>query len=189
VKPASIVLLLALAAVESACMMPSATPYRAATTAEQALLARSRRDFLPADAKRDPDATKALVAWTGILREVDETEGETTFLVDHRYWDWVVDLGTQKVKIFLSPRGEGVFRFSVGGTEGRWLAEHATVGEMLIVYGVPLRDDSRNEATVLRYVHARGFPKDLYSTEVWDYDREFAVEGRGAPAQIDLDAF
>ena len=125
----------------------------------------------------------ALVAWAGILREKSSSNGNAQLLVEHHYWDWINDYGTQSTRIFLSPRGEGQFRFALGGDEGQWLMNQAKEGQMLIVYGVPTGMDP-DGAIVLRYVHARGIPESLYATDVWEYGR-----GMASPKFLRIDAF
>ncbi len=182
--------LLALAVTSGACMMPSAAPYRPATDDEGQLYARARRDVLPADVRNDPESTSnTLVGWTGIVREIRTSDQETTFVVEHFYWDWMLDFGTQSPRIFLSQQGEGTFQFSVVGRDGEWLAEHSTAGDMLVVYGMPTRVAHPDAIVVLRYVHARGFPEHLYSTDVWDYGRDFAAKGQGAPTLLNMRSF
>ena len=182
--------LLALAGTSGACMMPGAAPYRPATDDEAQLYARARRDVLPGDVRNDPEGTSGtLVGWTGIVREIRISRHESTFVVEHFYWDWMLDFGTQLPRIFLSRQGEGVFQFSVGGQDGEWLAEHSTVGDMLVAYGIPTRVTHPDATVGLRYIHARGLPEHFYSTDVWDYGRDFAVEGQGTPTLLNMRSF
>jgi hypothetical protein len=172
-----------------ACMMPAAAPYQPLTGQEGSLLARARRDLLPEEVRSlfaKPGAVgsnAALVAWTGILREKTSSDGAARFVIDHHYWDWIDDYGTQSERVFLSSRGEGAFSFVLGGDEGQWLLRQAHEGDMLIVYGVPVGVD-QGGAIELRYVHARGIPASLYATDVLDYGR-----GMTAPAMLRIDAF
>ena len=170
-------------------MFPAAKPYEPLTKQEAQLLSRARRDFLPEDARYffakqiEGRSNAELVAWAGILREKRSSNGTPRFVVEHRYWDWINDYGTQSTRIFLSARGEGLFHFALAGDEGQWLMKQAEEGQMLIVYGVPIGVDP-DGAIDLRYVHARGIPQSMYATDVWDY-------GRGSTALkiLRLDAF
>lgn len=173
--------------VASGCVMPSAVHYQPTTERESDLLALARRDVLPGDVREAPSEPPTLVAWTGILREKNLSDGRGTFLVEHHYWDWIVDLGTQSTRVFLSPRGEGSFEFSVQGEHAEWLDDNASEGDMVIVYGIP--ELGPEGILSLRYAHARGIPPSHFATDVWDYDRGFAVRGTQGPTQLQIDAF
>ncbi len=60
---------------------------------------------------------------------------------------------------------------------------------MLVVYGVPTGDIRTSGAVILDYVHVRAYPEGLYTTDVWDYDRDFAVRGKGRPTLLNLQSF
>jgi len=174
------------------CFAPSAGLYRPASEEEYALFARARRDITP-DSIRSGSESPApdLVVWAGILQSLEpgsDPSSEVTVRVEHHYWDWVIDYGTQSTKILLSPGGEGVFEFQLTGAGAEWLRDHAQIGDFTIVYGVP--QDVRPDGVIqLRYVHSLGMPKSRYSLDVWDYDGDFALRGRGSPRQVRLQAF
>jgi len=186
-------LLVLMAFVPSAgCFAPSAGLYQPASEREFDLFARARRDVTPDTIRAaDASAEPGLLAWAGVLHSVEpgpDPSSTITFKVEHHYWDWVVDYGTQTTRILLSPRGEGTFQFSLTGKEAAWLADNAQIGDFTIVYGVP-KDVLPDGTIELLYVHARGIPESRYALDVWDYDADFAVRGQGSPRQIRLRPF
>jgi hypothetical protein len=55
-----------------------------------------------------------MVAWTGLIKEVDVVQTEdgpdVVYVLQHHYYDWIEDFGQQREIILLSPRGEGKFK-------------------------------------------------------------------------------
>ena len=117
------------------------------------------------------------IAWPGIVKdtEVYQTNEAITivWVLEHHYYDWIEDLSVQQERIFLSPRGEGLFT-----TE--WLLENDTTqsqiekvtepGYLLIAYGTPvaIKDNSIIDVDA---TYIRGIGKDWYTTEILDYGR------------------
>jgi len=113
-------------------------------------------------------------AWPGIIlnAEVRPTDSAIALdlLVEHHYYDWIEDFSVQQEKIFLSPRGEGLFRTTW------WLKLDAdtaklaqTEGDMAIVYGIPTAlEDS---VVVLKAYYVRLIDKQWFATDIMDYGR------------------
>jgi hypothetical protein len=129
---------------------PGSRSYRPLPQWEARFFARARRDLLPDEVRRRPDAYKnVLVVWTGVIKDIsyfnDRSSRVVRFTAEHRYFDWVEDSGVQRERFLLSPQGEGAFAVAwrADKPEDRKFVEQFAVGDMLIAYGCPslIRDN------------------------------------------------
>jgi hypothetical protein len=159
-------------------LVPGSRPYTPRSGEEQALLRTARRDVFPGDVRRDLGAHAGeLVGWTGIVtekRRVEHPEGvELRILIEHHYWNWREDFGTQQQVAFLSPRGEGSFQVSFIADASSEDPRFLPAGDMAVVYGTPKRLDG--DVVVLDYRGASWLPPRAFATDVWDYGRDFLL--------------
>jgi hypothetical protein len=155
---------------------PYSQRYQPEDAAEQQAFARAHRDIFPDDVRQDIGKYRSdLLLWTGIIKraEFSEATGVLRVLVEHHYWDWIEDHGHQKAVAFLSPRGEGLFecQLSIPRTELR--KRVARVEDMAIVYGAPVRI-SDDGVVAMSCPVLRTLKKEFYSTEIWEYGRNFS---------------
>jgi hypothetical protein len=143
-----------------------------------------QREFNKADRKIYPDDVRQnivvyeskTVAWAGLIQEthvIQTDEGpDVVYLLEHHYFDWLEDYGPQRERLFLSPRGEGVFKTTWGlkkDTTAAELDDFTNPDHMLIVYGTPLSIEQ--DVIVLNASYIRGIDRRYYTTEKMDYGR------------------
>jgi hypothetical protein len=115
------------------------------------------------------------VAWPGIIVESELIEYDDYFegiyLLEHHYYDWLEDISPAP-EIWLSPRGEGLFRTSWEyNKEGpvSELQEYSEPGVLLIVYGEAISVEDDIIGVEASYI--RGIQEQFYTTEILDYGR------------------
>jgi hypothetical protein len=125
-----------------------------------------RADFTAHDSAR--------VAWPGIVLSVTpknlDSAIELHFVIQHHYYDWLEDFSIQQERIFLSPRGEGVF-------ETTWWVQPTvdtstlvqSVGNMVIVYGIP--SFIHDSVIVVNAYYIREIERKWFAADIFDYGR------------------
>ncbi len=159
-------------------VFPGSRDYRPISAWEQAEFEKAKRDVYPDDVRKDVTKYQSVVvAWPGIIlqSEVHEREDniEIVFLLEHHYYDWIEDFSIQRARIFLSPRGEGLFQTSWYLRKEANLSDArkaAAPGNLAIVYGIPERTE--DSIMILKSSYVRGIDKEWYTTDVLDYGRE-----------------
>jgi hypothetical protein len=157
--------------------------YQPVTKPEQIELSRDRVDVYPDDVRNYP-ATYMGVAlvWAGIIRSTDardaaqgdKIDAETVF--EHHYFNGVQNNRGHGITLFVSPRGEGLFRVKwrldkVGRDATAASAEaYAAPGKLALVYGVPQKVDP-DGTVLLKYRYLRVLNTDQFSTNKFDYGR------------------
>jgi hypothetical protein len=157
--------------------------YQPATKPEQIEFARDRLDVYPDDVRKVPATyVGAAVAWAGIIRNTDAREADergqivADTVFEHHYFDWVQNNNGRGVQLFVSPRGEGLFRAEwrldkIGRAATAESAEnYAAPGKLALVYGVPEKVDA-DGTVVLKYRYLRILGADQFSTNKFDYGR------------------
>ena len=174
--------------VSCVCKGPNGSPvgnesYQPVTKPEKIEFARGRLDVYPDDVRKDPATCVGVrVVWAGIIRSTDareEDEGgrivaDTVF--EHHYFNGVQNNNGHGVTLFVSPRGEGLFRAKwhmdkVGKDATAASAEkYAGPGKLALVYGVPEKVNA-DGTVVLKYRYLRILGADQFSTNQFDYGR------------------
>lgn len=162
---------------EEAFPFPHTRDYQPISDWEQTEFDRAERDVYPDDVRENPeDYESTVVAWPGTILEstIEEREDniEAIFLLEHHYYDWLEDFSIQREKVFLSPRGEGLFTTSCLLKKDADLAEirDASAPEnMAIVYGTP--DRIEDDVVVVKSTYIRAIDRQWYTTEILDYGR------------------
>ena len=157
--------------------------YRPVTKPEKIEFARDRLDVYPGDVRKAPATyVGAAVVWAGIIRSTDAREADEggQFVADtvfeHHYFDWVQNKSGHGVELFISPRGEGLFRAKwrldkKGRDATAESAEkYAGPGKLALVYGLPEKVDA-DGTVVLKYRYLRILGADCFSTNKCDYGR------------------
>jgi hypothetical protein len=97
--------------------------------------------------------TNMVVAWAGIVkdtraRDLISGQFEVATLVEHHYFNWEENRKTDPFEYFVSPRGEGQFKFkwespreSAAETTAD-IDKYAGPGKMIVVYGIPKSVDA-----------------------------------------------
>ena len=157
--------------------------YQPVTKPEQIEFARDRLDVYPDDIRKDPtNYAGVAVVWAGLIRSTDAREedqggsilADTVF--EHHYFDGVQNDNECGVTLFVSPRGEGLFRakWHMDKTGKDATAEsaekYAGEGKLALVYGVPEKVDA-DGTVVLKYRYLRILGADQFSTNQFDYGR------------------
>ena len=149
--------------------------YKPSSPWEQRVYSQSRRDLFPDQVRSDPAAYgNTLVAWTGILVSSEIHRGDqpcVDLLVEHRFFDWIEDHGTQRQLFYLSPRGQGLFRAS-WPLKKEWdldaMAKLIRPGDMMVVYGKP-QSNAGGVVDLGQAEYVREIPKQYFADDVLDY--------------------
>ena len=163
----------------SGTIAPGSREYRPVSDKESAAMKPSVRDVFPDQVRSDLSKFKGtVVAWAGIIRSIEIVEEKTVatvlFEIEHRYFDWVEDVGIQQARYFLSPRGEGRFRAAkdVYLTVLNQVKETIHPGDMAVVYGVP--SEVRGDVIgMFPTNYVRTLKNELFDDAVLDYGREY----------------
>jgi hypothetical protein len=157
---------------------PGSRYYRPVSSWEKQVFDQAKKGIYPDDVRAAPtDYHDTIVAWTGIILEnkfIDHPDAiEIQFVLEHHYYDWIEDFGAQREKIFLSPRGEGLFRtswFIKKESNVEEMKKFASAGNLIIVYGTPsqVNDDT---SILVKSSYVRGIDKQLFRTDILDYGR------------------
>jgi len=167
------------AALTSGCpgLAPGSRAYRPLPQWEAKFAAQARRGVFPNDVRQKPDGfTNALVAWTGVITNIEYLAAPpprfVRFTAVHHYFDWIEDISIQRERFFLSPRSEGAFavQWIAQTPDDQKFVDQFAVGDMLIAYGYPTVVRSSyiglNPSLNLRAIKAQ-----WYRTDVLDYGR------------------
>lgn len=156
------------------CPAPGSKVYKGFSPVEQGHLSNARRDVFPNDVRENLERYRMTkVAWPGFIRDARwmEKDGgfQTTFVLEHHYYDWIVDYSIQKEKLFISPRGEGNFSTVCPAQKEQEEQTLTATGNLLIVYGTPEKDEDGMPYLTCDY--ARFIKKEWIRTDVMDYGR------------------
>ena len=167
------------------CPFPGSYVYRPSSEWERKVLERSRFDVYPGDVRKNLTAYRSVaVAWPGVILESHfverEKNVEVILLVEHHYYDWILDYSVQREKFFLSPRGEGQFKTSwfikKASQQSSEVRKAAEPSNMVLVYGTP--EIMEGETIVLKSSYIRPIMKEWYRMDILDYGRA------GEPAKL-----
>lgn len=157
---------------------PGSRLYKPISDREQWVYNSASKSIYPDDVREDTKKFgDSLLVWAGIIKNYTvnklENKTELELLIEHHYYDWIEDYGMQREKIFLSPRGEGLFKtkwYLNKDVDLKNVDNFSKKGNMAIVYGKPIemQDDS---TIVLECIYLRGIDKLWYRTDVMDYGR------------------
>jgi hypothetical protein len=154
---------------------PYTRGYKPISEWEKTAFTKANRQIYPNDVRGDFAAfDSARVAWPGIVLKAEPKNRDSVieihFVIQHHYYDWLEDFSIQQERIFLSPRGEGVF-------ETTWWVQPTadtsvitqSVGNMVIVYGIPA--SIRDSIIVLNAYYIREIERKWFATDIFDYGR------------------
>ena len=151
--------------------LPHTRAYLPVSSSEKQALDRANRNVYPDDVRNSlANYQNTLVVWPGIVLENKFIEHadqiEIQLILEHHYYDWFEDFSIQKEKIFLSPRGEGLFQTSLFIKKDANIEEMkkaAGVGNLIIVYGTP-QQIKEDRSINLIYTYLRGIDKQWFTT-------------------------
>ncbi|AUX31828.1 MULTISPECIES: hypothetical protein [Sorangium] len=168
-------------------LAPGSRPYHPVSEREAAVFARATRELHPDDVRGNPGRYgKTLVAWAGVLRSYEVSkESDATVLrfdIEHRYFDWIEDIGLQRARYFLSPRGEGPFRaaWSMPIEAFESVSKQVHHGDMLVVYGYPAEVQGQIVG-IFPAEYVRLIPAEGYTDRKLNYGRPEATRSRDLP--------
>jgi hypothetical protein len=171
-------------------LIPGSKPYEPLPKFEARFYSSARRDVFPDEARAHPELyDKTLVAWTGIVRQIEhtkDTDGQpmVKFTAEHHYFDWIEDIGLQREVYFLSPRGEGQFLFAWGDKsdeENQKFLSQFEVGDMVVVYGYPAGVHDGN-LYLYPTENMRSVKPKWFTTTRLDYGRNGASSADKSPS-------
>jgi hypothetical protein len=179
----SVVAFFALTLLVSCATRAGNESYQPASKPEQTELLRSRVDVYPDDVRKQPASYEGVpVVWAGIIRSTDaRDEGETGKIAaetvfEHHYFNGIEYNDGHRITLFVSPRGEGLFRLAwhldkIGDAATADSAEaYAAPGKLALIYGVP--EKVKPDGTVvLKYRYLRILDPGQFSTNKFDYGR------------------
>jgi hypothetical protein len=154
---------------------PSSREYKPVSDWEKYAFGKADRNVFPNDVRADLHKYDSLrAAWPGIILKAEPEKTDSAiivhFLLEHHYYDWIEDFSIQHERIFLSPRGEGLFR---ADWPVKLTADLNQVGESIgglaIVYGLPI--GLEDSVVVLSGFYIRVIDKQWFSTDIFDYGR------------------
>lgn len=170
---ATIPAILLLSITLSGCPFPRSEQYKGFSPLEQTYVSKVDFGIFPNDARKDVESYQTkLVAWPGFITELKSIQKDgadfTRIVVEHHYYDWILDHSIQKEKYFLSPRGEGVFATIC---PCKLKDENVTkdLNNMLIVYGKP--EKVEGEMLYVTCDYAALIKREWVRTDVFDYGR------------------
>jgi hypothetical protein len=157
---------------------PHTRAYHPVSSWEKREFDRANRNVFPDDVRAAPsDHQNTIVVWPGIILDNKFIEHadqiEIQFMLEHHYYDWLEDFSVQREKIFLSPRGEGLFRtswFIKKESNLEEMKKFAGPGNLIIVYGTPTQVND-DKSILLKCTYMRGIDKQWYRTDMLDYGR------------------
>ncbi|HND02750.1 MAG TPA: hypothetical protein PK782_11790 [Nitrospira sp.] len=171
--PAIIPAIVLMSVVLSGCPLPRSEMYKGFSEAEKSYFATADLGVFPNDARKDVERYQAsLVAWPGFITELNSIQKDSAYftriVVEHHYYDWILDHSIQKEKYFLSPRGEGVFTTLC---PSKLKDENVTkdLNNMLIVYGKPEKVEDGMLHVTCDY--AAFIKREWVRTDIFDYGR------------------
>ncbi|MBU0983232.1 MAG: hypothetical protein KKA42_05140 [candidate division Zixibacteria bacterium] len=161
---------------------PGSRLYKPVSDWEEYAVKKADRQKYPNDVREDFSShDSSRVAWPGIVLSaapiVSDSAIEVRFVIEHHYYDWIEDFSIQQERIFLTPRGEGVFETSwyiKADADTTDIKE--SIGDMIIVYGIPT--GVRDSLVDLRAFYIRTIDPAWFATDILDYGRP------GEPAEI-----
>ncbi|MBS0177690.1 MAG: hypothetical protein JSR20_02880 [Nitrospira sp.] len=172
--PAIIPAVVLMSIVLSGCPFPRSEMYKGFSEAEKTHFSAADLGAFPNDARNDIERYRTKhVAWPGFITELKSIQKDgmhySRIVVEHHYYDWILDHSIQKEKVFLSPRGEGVFATLCPSKlkDENMIAD--TLNNMLIVYGTPEKVEDG-----MLYVscdYAKLIKREWVRTDVFDYGR------------------
>lgn len=180
VLTATTIICVSLFVVSCSCLplLPGSRLYQPYSDWEKGEYNKANRSIYPGDVREDITKYQSItIAWTGIIKDTkiyQTDEGiDIIFLLEHHYYDWIEDFSPRRERIFLSPRGEGLFMTKwslVKETPQSKIEEWTEPGRLLIVYGAPaaVRDD---DTIAVKSSYVRNIGKEYYTTEILDYGR------------------
>ncbi len=153
---------------------PHSKLYRGLSEVEQDHFSKANREIYPNDVRSNfQQYSSSKVAWPGLITEGKWVEKDgtfsTTFMIEHHYYDWILDYSIQKEKFFLSPRGEGAFKTICPSKPEQESQASNTTGDLLIVYGTPNKIE--DGMVFLTCDHARLIKREWVRTDVFEYGR------------------
>jgi hypothetical protein len=179
--------LLALAAIALGCPKdPGSRRFEPEPADGKALAKQARHDVWPDQVRADPARyASTLVAWAGVVaeRRILKEDRTLVIVIDHHYWDFVEDLGPQRERMFLSPRGEGRFAITEWVNEQTMNPGFLPVGAMAVVYGKPV-EVTEDKLVVLDNKWSVTVQEGNFGTDIWDYGRAYLDQGDKADLKV-----
>ena len=153
---------------------PHSKKYRGLSEVEQDQFNKANRDIYPNDVRNNIQHFQSdKVAWPGLITEAKWMEKDgtfaTKFLIEHHYYDWILDYSIQKGKIFLSPRGEGSFATVCPSRPDQETIVTTAPANLLIVYGMPEKVEEGIVFVTCDY--ANFIKREWVRTDWFDYGR------------------
>jgi hypothetical protein len=153
---------------------PHSKLYQGLSDGEREHFNKSSREIFPNDVRNDLERFRATkVAWPGFITEGKWAQVEegfvTTFFIEHHFYDWILDYSIQKEKIFLSPKGEGMFATNCTSKAEQESQTASAVGNLIIVYGTPVGVEEG--IVTLSCDYARLIKREWVRTDVFEYGR------------------
>lgn len=158
-------------------LLPGSRAYEPISDSEKTEFDKADRNAYPDDVRKDLTSFQSTtIAWPGLIDDIQiqnvEEGVDITYSLTHHYYDWIEDFGIQHERIFLSPRGEGKFKFTwpfpknLTEDELKRFTDHSV---LLIVYGKPV--SIQNDTIIIEASYVRDVGKSWYTTHRLDYGR------------------
>ena len=135
----------------------------------------SQFNIYPDDVRNKLDRYKRKqVAWVGIIRETEfydnNTNYEVVILLEHRYFDWKLDLIGYPDIYYPSTEGEGLFQtnwYLKKSADLSYLTERFAPENLAIVYAIP--DTVINDIVLVKSKYVRIIDKSNYRADQLNY--------------------
>jgi hypothetical protein len=140
----------------------------------------SLKTVFPSDLKKQPDKyVDKLIHLMGIVDSVyTDSNGNVTFLLENKYWDYVEDYSIQDEKMFVSEKGEGGFLVTlsdVSPEQFEYFKKFPAEKKLFLVYGI--FKELANGYPVLSARKIKYIDYEFYTTKVMSYEIQRDKDG------------
>lgn len=162
------------------CMLPAygSRPYQPVSDWEKRESDKADRHIYPDDIRSNINKYQSMtIVWAGIIKDAKVSQTakgfDIKYLLEHHYYDWIEDINPQQQKVWLSPRGEGIFTTEWSVTKETTQTEldgMTRLNDLLIVYGTP--QAIMDSTVIIAASYIRGIPQRYYTMGKLDYGRQ-----------------
>ncbi len=164
---------------EKGKFIKSSNPYKPESW-EKPYYENSLKSVFPSDLIKHADKYSGkMIQLIGIIDSVYiDSNVNTVFRLENKFWDYIEDNSIQDEKMFISEKGDGLFLVKIPGTTAEtadFLKKLQTDKKLFLVYGEFL--ELSHSIPVLLAKQTRYFDYEFYTTKVFSYEVERDKKG------------
>ncbi len=169
----------------SGCIAPRSKFYLPSQS-EATYFGRVNKAVMPSDIRNNVEQYSGEeVHWVGIIRGHEIIDKDSTKIIeieiDQKYYDYVLDYSIQREKMFLSPKGEGIFYLDlfvdagISEDELKRIIDQLSIKNLIFAYGVVqgLKQGKPAVKALYYVIH----DESVYATNIFSY--EYAKDENG----------